>query len=375
MKFLNLLTEAGISFGGKAYPNSDNVVILAGGAGSGKGFVLENILLINGKIFDVDKLKTELIGVSDKANKKELKDSKWNRILTTSNIDAKFRNYLKNEWKYGDDKQADERVKDILRNEIKLKDLDLSKPENTGILHLFSDYLDIDTKMKTGFFDNLAMNPNLSKPNVIFDVTLKNTKALAKIYKLIRHAGYSPLNTHLVWILNDIKIARAQNLKRSRHVADAILDATHKGASNTMKEIINNFDSTIEGLNGVKISDMIQGDVWIVPNKEGEDSVLVTKNIPYDPNLQKYNIKQYVPKIDKTGKPKEVETLITIKSFNKYQIKERGKDIKTLKDVENEGMLIFNTNNLELNDKTKFIKTGDIAQKINSYVPSDVATW
>ena len=139
-----------------------------------------------------------------------------------------------------------------------------------------------------------------------------------------------------------------------------------------MSTIVNKFDSVIDGLDGVKISDMIQGDIWIIPNKEKVDSIIVTKKIPYDENLFKYQgIRQYVKKYDKEGKPIDVESLISVKSFDKYQIKERGKPIKTLKQIEDEGTYIFNKFDLKDDDRTKFVRKGDIVQKINSYVPSE----
>lgn len=53
-----ILLEKLITFGGKAYPNFGNVVIMAGGTGSGKGFVLSNLVGLEGKVMDVDALKT-----------------------------------------------------------------------------------------------------------------------------------------------------------------------------------------------------------------------------------------------------------------------------------------------------------------------------
>jgi hypothetical protein len=60
--FLNdVLNETLVTFGGKAYPKYGNVVLLGGGAGSGKGFVLSKLLGIEGKVFDVDALKTFIL--------------------------------------------------------------------------------------------------------------------------------------------------------------------------------------------------------------------------------------------------------------------------------------------------------------------------
>ena len=52
------LLEKLITFGGKAYPKFGNIVVMAGGAGSGKGFILSNLVGMEGKVFDVDELKT-----------------------------------------------------------------------------------------------------------------------------------------------------------------------------------------------------------------------------------------------------------------------------------------------------------------------------
>ena len=47
-----------ITFANKAYPKSGNLLILAGGAGSGKGFILKNLVGLEGKVFNVDDLKS-----------------------------------------------------------------------------------------------------------------------------------------------------------------------------------------------------------------------------------------------------------------------------------------------------------------------------
>src|SRR6056300_500620 len=52
------LIEKLITFGGQAYPKFGNIVIMAGGAGSGKGFIKDKLVGIEGRVFDVDELKT-----------------------------------------------------------------------------------------------------------------------------------------------------------------------------------------------------------------------------------------------------------------------------------------------------------------------------
>ena len=56
-----LLNEALITLGGKAYPKDGNVVIFAGGSGSGKGFVKDKLLGIEGIVFDTDELKKKYL--------------------------------------------------------------------------------------------------------------------------------------------------------------------------------------------------------------------------------------------------------------------------------------------------------------------------
>ena len=52
-----IISEKLMTFGGKAYPKFGNVVLVVGGAGSGKGFQLDKLVGIEGKVFDVDALK------------------------------------------------------------------------------------------------------------------------------------------------------------------------------------------------------------------------------------------------------------------------------------------------------------------------------
>lgn len=395
MKFLHLLTEAGVTFGGKAFPKEGQVVILAGGAGSGKGFILNNLLLINAKVFDVDALKTTAIGMSKLDFKKNSK-----------HIDKLFMEYLK---KFVADppKEATQdeiyRAEEMLSTGEGIKDFDavidpdddsdearmawhfnLKNSANTSLLHGFVDYMDYDKKKKGAFFGNLAKNKNLVKPNVVFDVTLKNTKALAKIWNYISDAGYDPLNVHLVWILNDIEVAYAQNLTRDRTVSRAVFDSTHKGASATMKKIVHDFDTPIPGT-GIRVSDMVQGDVWIIPsNKEAKDNRAEVftrdtgtygpkpkdKKETYDDLKGKRNFKYREIKNDK--KVGREENVLVIHSFNSYHLKEQGEPIKTLKQVEEEGIMIYNHPDFVENmERSGYVLKGDIRGKINSYVPDD----
>jgi hypothetical protein len=73
------ISEALITFGKSAYPKFGNIVILAGGAGSGKGFQKNNLLGIEGTNIDVDAIKELANGALLAAN--SLKNCCENSVL------------------------------------------------------------------------------------------------------------------------------------------------------------------------------------------------------------------------------------------------------------------------------------------------------
>lgn len=233
-KEIQRLNEAGLSLNGKAYPKFNNVLIAAGGAGSGKGFVLNNVLLFKGKTFDVDALKTNILRFGSKEE---------SRIWQEFKKFAEKEGYVK----------------------TNLNDLDLKNPKDVGTLHMFSDSMGYDNKFKELFFKVASETKN--KPNVIFDVTLKKIESLTgKIKNYIETGEYDKKNVHLVWILNSFKIALKQNEQRDRTVDVKIMLETHEGAALTMREILENSEN---------YRDVIDGDIWIVPNQVKVDSSVI----------------------------------------------------------------------------------------------------
>ena len=75
--------------------------------------------------------------------------------------------------------------------------------------------------------------------------------------------SYKKEDIHLVWILNDIEIAKQQNAERARRVPEEILVATHKGAAVTMGEILNQTTD---------ISHLLNGDITVVFNRRDLDT-------------------------------------------------------------------------------------------------------
>lgn len=222
-----ILMEKLITFGGQAYPNYGHIVLMAGGAGSGKGFVLSNLVGLEGKVFDVDELKT--LASKTPAIKR--------RVAQELGVD----------------------LEDLASN--------LKNPENVGKLHdIMGDYLQIDKRKEQAFYRGVLAAPEDRKPNIIFDMTLKSLDKLDKIAKDAAKLGYDKKNIHIVWVVNDIEVAKQQNLKRSRTVPSEILVNTHRGAANTMGDIINM---------GNRLKKYIDGDIVFAFNKVGVDANLV----------------------------------------------------------------------------------------------------
>jgi hypothetical protein len=224
-KFGNL-TEKLITFANKAYPKFGNVIIMAGGAGSGKGFVKDKLVGAEGFTFDVDELKK---------------------------LSARTPAIIK-------------KVKDELDVDLPLLGRDMRNPENVSKMHeIIGDYLNLDNKRMQAFYSSVITAHPDRKPNIIFDVTLKDLRKLQNITRQIKNIGYDPKMIHIVWVVNDIEVAVAQNAARARKVPVEILVNTHRGAAQTMGDIINM---------GNDLGKYMDGDIVFAFNKVGVDQEL-----------------------------------------------------------------------------------------------------
>lgn len=268
-----LLNEKLITLAGQAYPKFGNVIIMAGGAGSGKGFVKDRLVGAEGFTFDVDYLKT---------------------IAARTPAIAK-------------------KVKEELGVDMAELSANLKNPENVSKLHeIIGEYLGLDDKRVKFLYQSIISAAPDRKPNLIFDVTLKDLRKLENITRQVKTLGYANDKIHIIWVVNDIEIAKAQNAKRDRTVPVEILINTHRGVSATMNDIFQM---------GEQIKRYMDGDIVIAFNKVGVDSDLV--------------------KSDKGGS--------YVKDANYFYIKKAGK-----------GMIPFD----EID--------ADIKRKIAAYVPKGV---
>ncbi len=274
---------------GKRY---GQIVFLAGGAGSGKGFAGSNFMNSGDfKIRDVDEMKKAYIKLND--------------------LTHKF---------------------------PELDGIDLKKPEDVGRLHAFVK----KKKLVSNTMDNLIKgmkNPE-TLPNIIFDVTMKDLDAVKENVPNLLEQGYKPENIHIVWILTDYDIAYNANLDRDRVVpygkdgSPNIILQTHEGAGRTMWDIVG------KG----KIPKNVNGGIYVVLNNRDQTVVFKAedgkdyrsaKDNP-DAKARKTNVKKgdqtsiaiKTGKTDKKGNP-----VVIIKDFTYLTYKEPGKSPKTDKDI------------------------------------------
>lgn len=271
------IDETGLPIGGKVYPPTDNVLILAGGAGSGKGFIRNNVLFFNGKVLDVDDIKPLVL--------------KYGELKPNDPMPVDFQN------QYG----------------YSLANVDLKNPKQATDVHEFIKGKKFADKRAKTFFDNAALAEPGTKPNVIFDDAMKNMSKFKKCCRLALDAGYDKKNIHLVWVVNSFQTAIGNNLARSRSAPMDVLLDTHTGAAMTMNDIMH-------FTRKVYLNHWMDGDVWIVFSQKDVD----TKSVTHPLNL--------IPGDDLTNKERPDPTYL--EEYTAYQLKKQGEPIKPYKYVE-----------------------------------------
>jgi len=183
---------------GKKY---GQVVFMAGGSGSGKGFAITNFMEGEKfKVRDVDSWKSAFVKIAELQNKhKEIQGLDFNNPEDARKM---------HEW--------------IKEKGIKEKTLDsLLSDARQGIL-----------------------------PNILFDITMKDKDSIWETMPSLEKAGYDPKNVNIIWVLTNYSISIKQNRdpKRGRIVPDDIMLLTHEGAASTMLDFIK--DGTPRAVDG-----------------------------------------------------------------------------------------------------------------------------
>ena len=195
------------------------VVFMAGGAGSGKGYAIGN--LMNGldyKVIDPDAFKEAVV--------------KLGKLHASLGISSKFTQFKDINFR---------NPKDVEKIHLALKDWPL---EQRQIAFLLAPHIKALMMQKLGIKKGAAGREwetyggeKAFLPNIIFDRTLKNASEIKDISDLLIQSGYKTNNIHIIWILTNWRIAMINNDNRPRRVPDHILLLTHEGVGKTMGEI------------------------------------------------------------------------------------------------------------------------------------------
>ena len=181
---------------GKKY---GQIVFLAGGAGSGKGFAISHFM---------EKEKFKIRDVDE-----------WKKA------------YLK--------------LAEIKKQFSELKGLQLSNPKDVYKLHMFVK----EKGIKNRSLDLLLRDKNFDRlPNIMFDITMKDAGDITEVLPQLLAAGYDPKNIHLTWVLTNYAIAIQNNRNRERVVPEDIMLLSHEGAATSMYNVIKG--KIPRGLNG-----------------------------------------------------------------------------------------------------------------------------
>ena len=200
---------------GKRY---GQIVFLAGGAGSGKGFAISNFMEKEKfKIRDVD------------------------------------------EWK-----KAFQFLADTTSAYPEIAGLKLRNPQDVQKLHTFVK----DKGIKSKTLDLLLKDVNTKHlPNIMFDITMKDATDIGEALPKLLETGYNPRNIHLTWVLTNYAVAIVNNRNRKRVVPEDIMLLSHEGAAASMYKVIKGY--LPRGLNGgvrVILNNRENSIPWIDPD-------------------------------------------------------------------------------------------------------------
>ena len=280
------LDEAGIRFDDKyEFPKSGHVIFLTGGAGSGKDFVLDKVLLFKGKVLNIDDTQNTMLKFMLKNPKSEMSQQFMRR--------------------FG---KSPDKI-DMRSPEKTVSGLEKTPMTDTERMHHFADapHDNVVIDFLTGA---MTISDPERKPNVVFNITGKSMKSIESYSYFCQYVGYDPKNIHIAWVVSDVLQAISNNKQRSRYVPISILEKTHAGARDTMLTLLT--------MGHDKLRKIMDGNFFIVFNKKGtKDSVLKKQDprLPRDPGRKIFD------------EPEDYSGTV-LEKYTAAHVKEPGKPVK-----------------------------------------------
>ena len=270
------------------------IVFMAGGAGSGKGFAIDNFIDSAGfKVRDVDEMK-KAVGKLDQLGKFSV--DKWYK---------KYGKKLSDKPGKGGGLSPKAHIEEfVLGKGLSISDIskDLKNPNNVASLHYIVDSMGLKDKWLISMLSGKDNKETL--PNLLFDITAKKVSSITDVIKPLIANGYEAKNIHLIWVLANFHVAIQANKDRDRMVPEDILLKTHEGAGKTMWEIMTKI--LPKGLNGR---------IDVILNKRAE-------TVPY------VDSKGNEVKVEPNQMNKLKDAQIVVKGFTSLPIKKQGGGIQ-----------------------------------------------
>lgn len=211
-------------------PNEGQVIVMAGSAGSGKNFAIDNFTDIGNKfkVLDIDEIQKLVL-------KSKIIFKRFEEFLEKTS--SPYRNYSERD----------------LRDPVMFKD--------SEFVDTIYDFMTVNRIPQTRLGVFLKTNNNKERlPNIVLNTTFGNVDNIkSKIDTLIEH-GYKPENIHLLWVITTKSESMARNLQRDRSVKGDYLDSNYTNTVKNMKDFI----SKKTGI----LNRYIQGKFWVVINTD-----------------------------------------------------------------------------------------------------------
>lgn len=188
-----------VTFGKKAYPKDGWSVVMAGGAGSGKGFTISKQLLIDAKILDVDAMKIMFAKASAKGGEGAI-------ASLTGGREFNFKN-----------------SKDV-----------------SDLHAMIGTDLSLDKKRLVALVNVIKQSKGKYLPNLIFDITGKTSTKLMNIANTTKRLGYK---NAIVWVVTNRQVALIRNMLRDRVVGERLFHEIHNQVSKVLLDFLQSNDA------------------------------------------------------------------------------------------------------------------------------------
>lgn len=191
-----------VTFDGKPNPTDGWIVVMAGGSGSGKGFVFDTLVPFHGKKLDPDELKPYVIKTSE--------------IMGDT---IKFKD----------------------GSSVNLEDAgiyppyNMSNPDFVSLIHNHPLTKRLKKQQKDTLYRAASSSDASRRPNIIFDTTLDELSKIEAIVDTYKPLGYK---IAVVYVFTPIDTAVDQNAARARKVPKEVLLEIHRGVYKTLPKLI-----------------------------------------------------------------------------------------------------------------------------------------